>query len=100
MRIVMNVPRVQCQRCPDKHKTTHQVRFAEGLRRHTQNFERYAAAWLNRVTIQDVVEITGLAWDKIAQIDYRRSRACRDPASDRSVASLWTRSMLGRCISS
>ena len=71
MRIVRNVPRVQCQRCPDKHKTTHQVRFAEGLRRHTKNFERYAASWLNRVTIQDVVEITGLAWDTPRSDDHR-----------------------------
>ena len=79
MRIVMNVPRVQCQRCPDKHKTTHQVRFAEGLRRHTKNFERYAASWLNRVTIQDVVEITGLAWDTIARIDHRRLKSLSRP---------------------
>ena len=79
VRIVMNVPRVQCQRCPDKHKTTYQVRFAEGLRRHTKHFERYAASWLNRVTIQDVVEITGLAWDTIAAIDDRRLKSLSRP---------------------
>lgn len=77
--IVMNVPRVECQRCLDKHKTTHQVRFAEGLRRHTKHFESYVDKWLNRVTIQDVVEITGLSWDTIAQIDYRRLKSLSRP---------------------
>ena len=64
--IVFDVPRVHCPRC----RVTRQVRidFADGQRRHTRAFARYALELTRIATIQDVADHLGVGWDLIKEL--------------------------------
>ena len=75
--VVMNSPRVKCLSCGAK--TWHQPTFANGQRRITKCFEAFLEQQLTRLTIQDVVEIYGLSWNTVGEIDLARLKKLARP---------------------
>lgn len=63
------VPRVRCLACG----LTRQVKlgFAEGSRRHTKQFERYALELARITTIQAAALHLGVSWDTVCEIEKR-----------------------------
>ena len=59
--VYLDVARVQCAKC----EVTRQVRvpFADGKRRHTRAFARYALELTRHMTIMDVANHLGVGWD-------------------------------------
>lgn len=76
--VTMKTPRVKCLQC--RSKTWHQPTFAEGQKQITKRFERFIEAWLSRLTIQDVVEMFGVSWNTVCEIDLRRLKTLSRPA--------------------
>lgn len=68
--IEMDVPRVECQSCHLRRRI--EVTFAEPMRRHTRNFERYVIELLQFMTPQDVSLHLGISWDLANDIQKRR----------------------------
>lgn len=75
--VTMKTPRVECLNCGSR--TWHQPKFADGQRRITKAFERCLEAWLSRLTIQDVVEVFGVSWNTVCDIDLRRLKKLSRP---------------------
>jgi transposase len=75
--IVLNSPRVKCLSCGAK--TWHQPTFANGQRRITKTFEAFIERQLSRLTIQDVVEMSGLSWNTVCEIDLARLQKLARP---------------------
>lgn len=75
--VTMKTPRVKCLQCGGK--TWHQPAFVEGQRRITKGFERGLEAWLSRLTIQDAVEVFGVSWNTVCEIDIRRLKKLSRP---------------------
>jgi transposase len=75
--VTMKTPRVKCLRCGSR--TWHQPTFVEGQRRITKQFERCLEAWLSRLTIQDAVEMFGVSWNTVCEIDIRRLKKLSRP---------------------
>jgi transposase len=75
--VTMKTPRVKCLQCSSK--TWHQPKFVEGQRRVTKGFERCLEAWLSRLTIQDAVEVFGVSWNTVCEIDIRRLKKLSRP---------------------
>jgi len=75
--IAMDVPRTRCGDCGCQR--AHQPVFADGIRRHTIAFERYAQALLQYVTVSDLSRHLGLSWETAAGIDQRRLEALPKP---------------------
>ena len=75
--VVMNSPRVKCLDCGAK--TWHQPTFANGQRRITKTFEAFIERQLTRLTIQDVVEMSGLSWNTVCEIDLARLKKLARP---------------------
>jgi transposase len=75
--IVMRSPRVKCLGCGAK--TWHQPTFANGQRRITKTFEGFIERQLTRLTIQDVVEMYGLSWNTVCEIDLARLKKLTRP---------------------
>jgi transposase len=75
--IVMRSPRVKCLGCGSK--TWHQPTFANGQRRITKTFEAFIERQLTRLTIQDVVEMYGLSWNTVSEIDLARLKKLTRP---------------------
>ena len=75
--VVMNSPRVKCLNCGAK--TWHQPAFAHGQRRITKTFEAFLERQLSRLTIQDVVEMYGLSWNTVCEIDLARLKKLARP---------------------
>ena len=75
--IVMNSPRVKCLNCGAK--TWHQPTFANEQRRITKTFEAFIERQLTRLTIQDVVEMYGLSWNTVCDIDQARLKKLARP---------------------
>jgi transposase len=75
--IVMRSPRVKCLDCGAK--TWHQPTFANGQRRITKTFEDFIERQLTRLTIQDVVEMYGLSWNTVCEIDLARLKKLARP---------------------
>jgi transposase len=75
--IVMRSPRVKCLGCGAK--TWHQPTFANGQRRITKTFEAFIERQLTRLTIQDVVEMSGLSWNTVSEIDLARLKKLTRP---------------------
>jgi transposase len=75
--IVMRSPRVKCLDCGSK--TWHQPTFANGQRRITKTFEAFIERQLTRLTIQDVVEMYGLSWNTVCEIDLARLKKLARP---------------------
>jgi transposase len=75
--IVMRSPRVKCLDCGAK--TWHQPTFANGQRRITKTFEDFIERQLTRLTIQDVVEMYGLSWNTVSEIDLARLKKLARP---------------------
>ena len=75
--IMMKSPRVKCLECGSK--TWHQPTFAVGQRRVTKQCEKTVAAWLPRMTIQDVGQMFALSWNTVSQIDLLRLRKLPRP---------------------
>jgi transposase len=73
----MKTPRVKCLHCGSR--TWHQPRFAEGQRQVTKKFEEFLEAWLSRLTIQDAVEVFGVSWNTVCEIDIRRLKKLSRP---------------------
>ncbi len=76
--VAMRTPRVKCLTCGKQ--PWHQPAFADGQRRMTKGFEQCLASWLSRLTIQDVVEMFGLSWNTVAEIDLRRLKKLARPS--------------------
>jgi len=53
--------------------------FAEGQRQITRQFERFLEGMLSRLTIQDAVEIFGVSWNTVYEIDIRRLKKLSRP---------------------
>ncbi len=75
--VTMKTPRVKCLNCGGK--TWHQPTFVEGQRQITKQFEQCLEAWLSRLTIQDVVEVFGVSWNTVCEIDIRRLKKLSRP---------------------
>jgi transposase len=75
--VTMRTPRVKCLQCASK--TWHQPAFVEGQRRVTRGFQRCLEAWLSRLTIQDAVEVFGVSWNTVCEIDIRRLKKLSRP---------------------
>jgi len=75
--VIMNSPRVKCLDCGAK--TWHQPTFANGQRRITKTFEAFLEQQLTRMTIQDVVEMYGLSWSTVGEIDLARLKKLTRP---------------------
>jgi transposase len=75
--VVMDSPRVKCLECGAK--TWHQPTFANGQRRITKTFEAFIERQLTRLTIQDVVEMYGLSWNTVSEIDLARLKKLARP---------------------
>ncbi len=75
--VVMDSPRVKCLKCGAK--TRHQPKFANGQRRITKTFEAFIERQLTRLTIQDVVEMYGLSWNTVSEIDLARLKKLARP---------------------
>lgn len=75
--VVMDSPRVKCLAC--SAKTWHQPTFANGQRRITKTFEVFIERQLSRLTIQDVVEMYGLSWNTVCEIDLARLKKLARP---------------------
>jgi transposase len=75
--VTMKAPRVKCLQC--ESKTWHQPTFAEGQRQITRQFERFLEGMLSRLTIQDAVEIFGVSWNTLCEIDIRRLKKLSRP---------------------
>ena len=73
----MRSPRVKCLDCGSK--TWHQPTFANGQRRITKTFEDFIEQQLTRLTIQDVVELYGLSWNTVCEIDLARLKKLARP---------------------
>jgi transposase len=73
----MKTPRVKCLECGSK--TWHQPTFAHGQRQITKTFEAFVESWLSRLTIQDVVEVFGVSWNTVCEIDIRRLKKLSRP---------------------
>jgi transposase len=72
------IPRVRCDRC----EITRQVRipFAEQMRRHTRQFERFALELAQITTTQLAAEHLGVSWDTVRDIEVRSlNRKYRKP---------------------
>lgn len=78
VQITMRVPRVKCLRCGSR--TWHQPTFVEGQRRITKQFEVYLESMLSRMTIQDAVEMFGISWNSVCEIDIRRLKKLSQPS--------------------
>ena len=76
--VTMETPRIKCLACGCK--TWHQPKFAEGQRQITKVFERFIESWLSRLTINDVVEMFGVSWNTVCEIDVRRLKKLSRPA--------------------
>ncbi len=68
--IEMDVPRVECQRCPAQRRV--RLTFAEAKRRYTRSFERFVVELLQFMTPQDVAWHLGISWDLANDIQKRR----------------------------
>ena len=75
--VVMDSPRVKCLDC--EAKTWHQPKFANGQRRITKTFEAFIERQMTRLTIQDVVEMYGLSWNTVSEIDLARLKKLARP---------------------
>ena len=75
--VTMKSPRVKCLHCGSR--TWHQPTFAEGQRQITKKFEQFLEAWLSRLTIQDVVEVFGVSWNTVCEIDIQRLQKLSRP---------------------
>ena len=75
--VVMNSPRVKCLECGAK--TWHQPTFATGQRRITKTFEAFIEQQLTRLTIQDIVEMYGISWNTVCEIDLARLKKMARP---------------------
>lgn len=75
--VTMNTPKVKCLSCGSR--TWHQPTFAHGQRQITKKFEQFLEDWLSRLTIQDVVEIFGVSWNTVCEIDIRRLKKLPRP---------------------
>jgi transposase len=75
--VTMKTPRVKCLQCGCK--TWHQPTFVEGQRQITKHFEQCLEAWLSRLTIQDAVEVFGVSWNTVCEIDIRRLKKLSRP---------------------
>lgn len=75
--VTMKTPRVKCLHCGSR--TWHQPTFATGQRQITKQFEEFLEAWLSRLTIQDVVEVFGVSWNTVCEIDVRRLKKLSRP---------------------
>lgn len=75
--VTMKTPRVKCLKCGSK--TWHQPTFVEGQRQITKTFEAFVESWLSRLTIQDVVEMFGVSWNTVCEIDIRRLKKLSRP---------------------
>ena len=75
--VTMKTPRVKCLECGSK--TWHQPTFAHGQRQITKTFEAFVESWLSRLTIQDVVEVFGVSWNTVCEIDIRRLKKLSRP---------------------
>jgi transposase len=75
--VTMKSPRVKCLQCGSR--TWHQPTFAEGQRRITKKFAAFVEAWLSRLTIQDVVELFGVSWNTVCDIDIQRLKKLSRP---------------------
>jgi len=75
--VIMNSPRVKCLKCGAK--TWHQPTFASGQRRITKTFEVFIERQLTRMTIQDVVEMYGISWSTVCEIDLARLKKLTRP---------------------
>ena len=76
--VTMQTPRVKCLGCGSK--TWHQPTFANGQRQITKGFERFIESWLSRLTIQDVVEVFGVSWNTVCEIDVQRLKKLSRPS--------------------
>lgn len=75
--VTMKAPRVKCLQCGSR--TWHQLTFAEGQRQITKKFEEFLEAWLSRLTIQDAVDVFGVSWNTVCEIDIRRLKKLSRP---------------------
>ena len=75
--VTMKTPRVKCLDCGSR--TWHQPTFAHGQRQITKRFEEFLEAWLSRLTIQDVVQMFGVSWNTVCEIDIRRLKKLSRP---------------------
>lgn len=75
--VTMKVPRVKCLHCGSR--TWHQPTFAQGQRQITKSFETFLEGWLSRLTIQDVVEVFGVSWNTVCEIDVQRLKKLSRP---------------------
>ncbi len=75
--VVMDSPRVKCLDC--EAKKWHPPRFANGQRRITKTFEGFIERQLTRLTIQDVVEMYGLSWNTVSEINLARFKKLARP---------------------
>jgi len=75
--VTMKTPRVKCLCCGSR--TWHQPTFVEGQRQITKQFEKYLESWLSRLTIQDAVEVFGVSWNTLCEIDIRRLKKLSRP---------------------
>ena len=75
--VLMSSPRVKCLNCGAK--TWHQPTFVNGQRRITKCFEAFIERQLSRLTIQDIVEMFGLSWNTVCEIDYARLQKLSRP---------------------
>lgn len=75
--VTLKTPRVKCLKCGSR--TWHQPTFAQGQRQVTKSFESCLEAWLSRLTIQDVVEVFGVSWHTVCEIDLRRLKRLSRP---------------------
>lgn len=79
--LVMDVPRVECLDCGKIRRL--QPTIAQGLRRHTIAFERYASELLRYVTPTDLSRHLNISWETAAAIDQRRLEALPKPKLSR-----------------
>ncbi len=104
--VTMDSPRVKCLDC--EAKTWHPPRFANGQRRITKTFEGFIERQLTRLTIQDVVEMYGLSWNTVSEIDLARLKKLARPklgglkrlAIDENDTSHWSDRVVRRTSSS
>lgn len=75
--VTMKAPRVKCLSCGSR--TWHQPAFAQGQRQISKKCEQFLEALLSRLTIQDVVEMFGVSWNTVCEIDIRRLKKLSRP---------------------
>lgn len=67
--LVVNIPRLHCKDCGSVRQP--HLAFAEPKKHYTRSLERFVIDLCRVMTIGDVAEVTGLAWDTVKEIHKR-----------------------------